>query len=79
MYQPGKCSYSYFSKALKFYLRVLFPCDPLGKITSRVRPEYIPEKRPDVLRTSLCGPICNGKGRIFSGTSLGRTQDGTSI
>ena len=25
MYQPLKCPYSYFSKALEFYLRVLFP------------------------------------------------------
>ena len=24
MYQPSKCPYSYFSKALQFYLRVLF-------------------------------------------------------
>ena len=48
---------------------------PLGKITSRRRPGDVPEKRPDVLRTSPCGPICNAKGRILSGTSLGRTQD----
>ena len=26
MYQPAKCSYSYFSNALEFYLRVLFLC-----------------------------------------------------
>ena len=27
MYQRLKCSYSYFSKALEIYLRVLFRCD----------------------------------------------------
>ena len=48
---------------------------PLGKITSRGRPEDIPEKRSDVLRTSPYRPICNAKGRILSRTSLGRTQD----
>ena len=26
MYQPPKCPYSYFSKALEFYFRVFFPC-----------------------------------------------------
>ena len=25
MYQPTKCPYSYFSKALEFYFRVFFP------------------------------------------------------
>ena len=25
MYQPPKCPYSYFSKALEFYFRVFFP------------------------------------------------------
>ena len=48
---------------------------PVGKITSRGRPEDVPKKRPDVLRTSPYGPICKAKGRICSGTSLGRTQD----
>ena len=48
---------------------------PLGKITCPGRPEDVPKKHPDVLRTSLYGPICNTKGRIWSGTSLGRTQD----
>ena len=47
----------------------------LGKITSPRRPEDVPKKRTDVLRTSPYGPICNAKGRIWSGTSLGRTQD----
>ena len=27
MYQPTKCPYSYFLKALVFYLRLLFPCE----------------------------------------------------
>ena len=27
MYQLPKCPYSYFSLALEFYLRVLFPCE----------------------------------------------------
>ena len=27
MYQPPKCPYSCFSKALEFYWRVLFPCE----------------------------------------------------
>ena len=27
MYQPPKCPYSYFSKALEFYLRAIFPCE----------------------------------------------------
>ena len=27
LYQPPKCPYSYFSKALQFHLRVLFPCE----------------------------------------------------
>ena len=49
--------------------------NPLGKITSRGRPEDVPKKNPDVLRTSPYGPICKAKGRICSGTSLGRTQD----
>ena len=41
----------------------------------RGRPENVPEKRPNVLRTSQYGPICNAKGRIRSGTSFGPTQD----
>ena len=41
---------------------------PLGKFTSRKSPS-------DVLRISRYGPICNAKGRILSGTSLGRTHD----
>ena len=48
---------------------------PLGKITSQGRLEDVPEKRPDVLRTSPCGPISNSKAIISSRTSLGRTQD----
>ena len=43
--------------------------------SAKLRPE-------DVLKTSLknaltfpYGPMCNTKGRIYSGTSLGRTQD----
>ena len=48
---------------------------PLGKITSQGRPEDVPEKRIDVLRTFPYGPICNAKGRIRSGISLRRTQD----
>ena len=48
---------------------------PLGKITSPRSPENVPKKHPDVLKTSPYGPICNAKGRIWSGTSLGRTQD----
>ena len=47
---------------------------PLGKITSRGRPEDVPKKRPDILRTSPYGPMCNAKGRMCSETSLGRTQ-----
>ena len=27
MYQPPKCPFSYFSKALESYLRVFFPCE----------------------------------------------------
>ena len=27
MYQPPKCPYPYFSKALEFYFRVFFPCE----------------------------------------------------
>ena len=27
MYQPPKCPYSYFSKALEYYLGMLFPCE----------------------------------------------------
>ena len=34
-----------------------------------------PKKCPDVLSTSPSGPICNAKGRIRSGVSLGPTQD----
>ena len=26
-YQPSKCPYSYFSKALEFYFRLFFPCE----------------------------------------------------
>ena len=48
---------------------------PLGEIISRGRPKDVPKKGPDVLRTSPYGPICNAKGRILSGTSLGRTED----
>ena len=48
---------------------------PFGKITFRGRPEDVLEKRPDILRTSCYGPICNAKGCIGTGTSLGRTQD----
>ena len=47
----------------------------LSKITSQERPENVPEKCPDIFKTSPNGPICNAKGRILSGTSLGRTQD----
>ena len=57
------------------YCNCLLTCFPLGKITSRWRPEDFPKKRPDVLRMSPYGPIYNTKGRIFSGTSLGRTED----
>ena len=48
---------------------------PLGKITCRGRPEGIPEKRSDVFRTSIYGPICKVEGPIRSGKSLGCTQD----
>ena len=43
---------------------------PLGKITSRGRPEDVPKKRPNVLRTSSYGPIRNAKRRICSWTSI---------
>ena len=49
----------------------LFVTFPLDKITSRRRPEDVPEKGPDVLRTSPYGPIYNTKGRILSGTYSG--------
>ena len=48
---------------------------PFGKITSRGRPKNVPEKRPDVHKTSPYGTICNAKGRILSGAPLGRTQN----
>ena len=50
---------------------------PLSKITSQGPPDddNVPKKRPDVLRTSPYGPICNTKGSICSGTSSGCTQD----
>ena len=48
---------------------------PFGKITFRGRPEDVPEKRPDIFRMSCYGPICNAKGCIGTGTSLGRIQD----
>ena len=48
---------------------------PLGKFTSQRLPEDVPEKHRDVLRTSPYTPLCNTKGRILSGASLGRTQD----
>ena len=32
-------------------------------------------KNPDVIRTSPYDPICNAKGGICSGASLGPTQD----
>ena len=52
------------------------PCNyPLGKVTSRGRPEDVLEKRPDVLSTSPYGPICKAKGRICSGKSLRHIQD----
>ena len=46
-----------------------------GKSAFQRHPEEAPEKRPDVLRTSLYGPICNTMGSIRSGMSLGRIQD----
>ena len=49
--------------------------NPRGKTAFQGRPEEIPKKRPDVLRTSLYGPICNAMGSIRSGMSLGRIQD----
>ena len=50
---------------------------PLSKIASQghADDDDVPKKRPDVLRTSPYGPICNTKGSICSGTSLGCTQD----
>ena len=48
---------------------------PLGKITSQGRPDDVPEKPLDVLRTSPYGPVCNTKGCICSRTSLGCAQD----
>ena len=36
--------------------------DPLGKITSRRRPETSPKKLPGNFRTSPCGSKCNTKG-----------------
>ena len=47
----------------------------LGKITFQGRPKDVPEKRPDVFRTSPYDSICNAKGRIRNGTPLRRTQD----
>ena len=61
-----------FRLLILFTLLKIFP---LGKITSRGRPEDVPKKHPDVIRTSPYGPICHTKGGICSGKSLGRTQD----
>ena len=49
--------------------------NPCGKTAFQERPEEVHEKRPNVLRTSLYGPICNAMGSILSGMSLGRIQD----
>ena len=49
--------------------------NPCGKTAFQERPEEVHEKRPNVLRTSLYGPICNAMGSIRSGMSLGRIQD----
>ena len=40
--------------------------------SAKLRPEDVPEKRPDDIRTSPYDPICNAKGRILSGTYSGR-------
>ena len=50
-----------------FFLFFFF--DKKGKYPTRQK------KRPDVLRTSPYGPLCNAKGRISSRTSLLRAQD----
>ena len=73
-------SFCFFSliRPSGFRLLILFTLlkiFPLGKITSRGGPEDVPKKHPDVIRTSPYGPICNTKGGICSGKSLGRTQN----
>ena len=50
---------------------ILFVTFPVDNITSRRYPEDVPEKGPDVLRTSPYGPIYNAKRRILSGTYSG--------
>ena len=37
MYQPPKCLYSYFSKVLDFYLRVVFPFNFNFKFNFKLR------------------------------------------
>ena len=48
---------------------------PFRKIKSWGYPDEVPKKRPDVLRMSSYGPICNAKGHILSKISLGHTED----
>ena len=70
--KQNNSEYGHFLRSVMSQVQSTFP---LGKITSRGCPEDVPKKRPDVLRTSPYGPICNAKGCILSGTSLGSTQD----
>ena len=74
-------AYHQEAKAIKF-IHFLINCgetsqglpnralNPLTKVTFRGRPRDVPKKRPDVLRMSPYGPLCNVKGRICSRTSL---------
>ena len=43
MYQPPTCPYSYFSKALEFYLRMLFRCEYPKTSQTQFRTKYVLE------------------------------------
>ena len=58
----------------RHFKQIAFTCKTSAH-SENLRPEDISKKCPDVLKTYPYCPICNAKGRILSGKSLGRTQD----
>ena len=74
--EQGKFAYSPLVEAFEKQIKTIKDQDE-NQIRAIKNKRNNPEKHPDVLRTSPYGPVCNAKGRILSGTSLGHIQ--TSI
>ena len=66
MYQQLECSYSYFSKALEIYLRVLFPCD-YPEIWNKSEKTYIHRflKLIFISNQALTSLLCKVTGKLI--------------